>query len=79
MVNNGGSMTDKNYDPHYASDGSKTSASLRDKFAMAAMQGDLASQNEDLGYFPNDSPDEGLVNRANFYYRMADAMLKARR
>ncbi|WP_109849937.1 hypothetical protein [Proteus sp. CA142267] len=72
-------MTDKNYAPHYASDGSNTSASLRDKFAMAAMQGDLASHSEDLGYFPNDFPDEGLVNRANFYYRMADAMLKARR
>lgn len=53
-------------------------ATLRDYFAAKAMQGDLASQSEDLGYFPNDVSDEYLVNRANFYYRMADAMLKAR-
>ncbi|MEX6370729.1 hypothetical protein AB6F62_22365 [Providencia huaxiensis] len=52
--------------------------SLRDYFAAKAMQGDLASQSEDLGYFPNDVSDECLVNRAEFYYRMADAMLKAR-
>ena len=39
FVNNGGSMTDKNYDAHYKSDRSITSASLRDKFTMAAMQG----------------------------------------
>ncbi|EMX6285701.1 hypothetical protein ABN115_13425 [Providencia rettgeri] len=51
---------------------------LRDKFAMAAMQGDLASQSVSLGHFANDASEESLVNRANFYYRMADAMLKAR-
>lgn len=53
-------------------------ASLRDQFAMAAMQGDLASQSVSLGHFANDASEESLVNRANFYYRMADAMLKAR-
>lgn len=53
-------------------------ASLRDQFAMAAMQGDLASQSVSLGHFDNDAPEESLVNRAKFYYRMADAMLKAR-
>ncbi|EMW3366147.1 hypothetical protein AB2830_002731 [Proteus mirabilis] len=58
--------------------GTTTGMSLRDYLAAKAMQGDLASQSESLGYFPNDISDEILVNRANFYYRMADAMLKAR-
>ncbi|MEX6399516.1 hypothetical protein AB6E88_21435 [Providencia hangzhouensis] len=52
--------------------------SLRDYLAAKAMQGDLASQSVSLGHFANDASDESLVNRANFYYRMADAMLKAR-
>ncbi len=47
-------------------------------FAAKAMQGDLASQSVSLGHFSNDASEESLVNRANFYYRMADAMLKAR-
>ncbi|MEX6631680.1 hypothetical protein SGI36_20675 [Providencia rettgeri] len=51
---------------------------LRDYLAAKAMQGDLASQSVSLGHFANDSSEESLVNRANFYYRMADAMLKAR-
>ncbi|EJD6371464.1 hypothetical protein AAIC24_001830 [Providencia rettgeri] len=51
---------------------------LRDKFAMAAMQGDFAAQDEESGYYQNDTPDEFLIKRAEFYYRMADAMLKAR-
>ncbi|WP_368877333.1 hypothetical protein [Providencia vermicola] len=53
-------------------------ATIRDYFAKAAMQGDLASQSVSLGHFSNDASEESLVNRANFYYRMADAMLKAR-
>ena len=53
-------------------------ATIRDYFAAKAMQGDLASQSVSLGHFENDSSEESLVNRANFYYRMADAMLKAR-
>ncbi|MEQ5304908.1 hypothetical protein ABN238_12015 [Providencia rettgeri] len=52
--------------------------SLRDYLAAKAMQGDLASQSVGLGSFDNDAPDEALVNRAKFHYRMADAMLKAR-
>lgn len=51
---------------------------LRDYLAAKAMQGDLASQSVSLGHISNDASDESLVNRANFYYRMADAMLKAR-
>nr|WP_284183106.1 hypothetical protein [Providencia rettgeri] len=53
-------------------------ATIRDYFAAKAMQGDLASQSVSLGHFSNDASEESLVNRANFYYRMADAMLKAR-
>ncbi|MBN6350371.1 hypothetical protein JZM10_02680 [Providencia rettgeri] len=56
----------------------KFGMTLRDYLAAKAMQGDLASQSVSLGSFDNDAPDESLVNRANFYYRMADAMLKAR-
>ncbi|ENZ1184333.1 hypothetical protein ACGE7E_002818 [Proteus mirabilis] len=52
---------------------------LRDKFAMAVMQGDFSAQDDvGMGYYTNDTPDEFLVKRAEFYYRMADAMLKAR-
>ncbi|MGV2937290.1 hypothetical protein ACIPUA_20035 [Providencia sp. AGC89] len=58
--------------------GTDTGMSLRDYLAAKAMQGDLASQSVGLGSFDNDAPDEALVNRAKFHYRMADAMLKAR-
>ena len=51
---------------------------LRDKFAMAAMQSDWTAQSEDCGYYTSDSSDEQLLNGAELYYRMADAMLKAR-
>ncbi|EJD6583248.1 hypothetical protein M0L63_RS11150 [Providencia rettgeri] len=57
--------------------GTHTGMTLRDYFAAKAMQGDLASQSVSLGHFSNDASEESLVNRANFYYRMADAMLKA--
>ena len=58
--------------------GTNTGMTLRDYFAAKCMQGDLASQSVSLGHFANDASEESLVNRANFYYRMADAMLKAR-
>lgn len=57
--------------------GTHTGMTLRDYFAAKAMHGDLASQSVSLGHFANDASEESLVNRANFYYRMADAMLKA--
>ncbi len=52
--------------------------SLRDKFAMAAMQGDWSAQDGEVGYYVDNIPDDGLIKRAELYYRMADAMLKAR-
>lgn len=50
---------------------------LRDYFAAKAMQGDWANQSSEVGYFA-DCNDEQLFNCAKIYYRMADAMLKAR-
>nr|WP_307862961.1 hypothetical protein [Providencia rettgeri] len=59
--------------------GTHTGMTLRDYFAAKCMQGDIATQDaSDMGYYENDTSIEHLVNRANFYYRMADAMLKAR-
>lgn len=53
------------------------STSLRDQFAMAAMQGDWAAQSPELGQFATCS-DEDLERHAKDYYRIADAMLKVR-
>lgn len=54
--------------------------SLRDYFAAKAMQGDFAAQRADVegSIFYIDEEDCDLYDRAAFYYRMADAMLKAR-
>jgi hypothetical protein len=50
---------------------------LRDEFAMLVMQADISSQTSETGYvdFRND---EGMFAMATLYYKMADAMLKAR-
>ena len=53
--------------------------SLCDYFAAKAMQGDWAAQNEEGGYYPNSADMEFLVKRAELYYRMADAMIEARK
>lgn len=68
------SLRDKDEIAPHASD-IKT---LRDYFAAKAMQGDWASQSSDTGEFTNNMPSELLKSRAEFYYRMADAMLAAR-
>jgi hypothetical protein len=49
---------------------------LRDYFAAKAMQGDWASQSED--YNLARYTDDALDKQAKIYYRMADAMLRAR-
>lgn len=54
-----------------------TGMTLRDYLAAKAMQGDWTNQNSEVGYFANCN-DEQLVNSAKIYYRMADAILKAR-
>lgn len=51
---------------------------LRDHFAGLAMQGDWATQNQDMGWFDNAVSEEILYERAKVYYRMAEAMLLAR-
>lgn len=50
---------------------------LLDEFAMAAMQGDFASSNS-LITLEFGMPSDDLQVAAVFYYRMADAMMKAR-
>ncbi|MGG4689429.1 hypothetical protein [Providencia stuartii] len=52
--------------------------SLRDYFAAKAMQGDLSSSDESLAGYGSQFTDAQLESFAAFYYRMADAMLKAR-
>ncbi|MCH6573729.1 MAG: hypothetical protein IH795_00785 [Bacteroidetes bacterium] len=50
--------------------------SLRDYFAAKAMQGELSSQSQELGYYPNDKEHMELL--AYKSYKAADSMLKAR-
>lgn len=51
---------------------------LRDYFASKCMQGDWATERMDSGYWSQDDIDAIFKDRAETYYRMADAMLKAR-
>ncbi|MEX9408294.1 hypothetical protein [Proteus mirabilis] len=69
-------MTGKNYDAHYKSDGSITSASLRDKFAIAALNGCLS--HSDTSNVAFTSVKEATEYYAKLAYAYADAMLKAR-
>ncbi len=52
--------------------------SLRDYFAAKAMQGDWSAQDERSGYFDENSGEATFSKSAELYYRMADAMLRAR-
>jgi len=55
--------------------------SLRDYFAAKAMQGELAAMRDpqgDVCGIALDASDELLSRLARHYYRIADAMLKAR-
>lgn len=51
---------------------------LRDYFAAKAMNGDWSAQTADTGYFADATTTESLQKNAELYYRMADAMLRAR-
>ncbi len=57
---------------HFEQDG----MDLRDYFAAKAMAGDFA--NSAFGYFESDVEQTFLVKRAEFYFRVADAMIAAR-
>lgn len=59
-------------------DGNYHGMSLRDYFAAAALKGDWAAQDEYVGVFIEGCETAILDTRAQLYYRMADAMLKAR-
>ena len=52
---------------------------LRDYFAAKAMQGDWAAQGAACGMFVPDSDDDLFARSARMYFRMADAMLAARK
>ncbi|MCK9787996.1 hypothetical protein [Providencia sp. CIM-Carb-044] len=58
--------------------GTHTGMSLRDYLAAKAMQGDWATERMDSGYWSQDDIDAIFKDKAETYYRMADAMLKAR-
>jgi hypothetical protein len=58
---------------------SEYEAKLRDEFAGLAMQGDWATQSDEAGYYTNASSKDLLLGRAELFYRMADAMLEARK
>ena len=50
---------------------------LRDYFAAAAMQGNLAAQSEEFGVYTADGKSQALLCRES--YAIADAMLEARK
>ena len=52
-----------------------TGMTLRDYFAAAALQGNLAGQSIDVGYYDGE---DAWNKAANDAYAVADAMLKAR-
>ncbi|MCL8570884.1 hypothetical protein [Proteus mirabilis] len=58
--------------------GTDTGMTLRDFFAAKAMNADLSNSDESLAGYGSQFTDAQLENFAAFYYRMADAMLKAR-
>ena len=67
-------MTDKDTGGPAFPVGGRTGMTLRDYFAAKAMQADMSTYSEDLIY---ESPD-WFVARAEKWYAVADAMLKAR-
>ncbi|EPL0741479.1 hypothetical protein LLI17_000503 [Proteus mirabilis] len=85
LFNNGGSMTDKTGGAAFPASGhpdmqfvAQEGMNLRDYFAAKCMQGDWATERMDSGYWSQDDIDAIFKDRAETYYRMADAMLKAR-
>ncbi|HGN2318037.1 hypothetical protein ACI8BE_010325 [Proteus mirabilis] len=58
--------------------GTTAGMTLRDYFAAKAMNADLSNSDESLAGYGSQFTDAQLESFAAFYYRMADAMLKAR-
>ncbi|UDN34581.1 hypothetical protein [Proteus sp. NMG38-2] len=69
---------DSGKDCWVSSDCGGSGMTLRDYFAAKCMQGDWASGCMDSGYWSQDDIDVIFKDKAETYYRMADAMLKAR-
>lgn len=61
---------------HFDTTDAYVGMTLRDYFAAKAMQGDLA--NSEGGFLSLNASLEQLETNAALFYRMADAMLKAR-
>ena len=61
--------------------GMQSGMTLLDYFAAKAMQGDWSSQGDDngVGIFSPEVPNATLDRSARLYYRMAEAMLRARK
>ncbi len=55
-----------------------TEVSLLDRFAMAALQGDWATQTHQFQTFSAATSDNDLLLAARLYYRMAEAMMQIR-
>ena len=69
-INDGGSAF-----PHETYNGYDSGMTLRDYFAAAALQGNLAGQSVDVGYYEGK---DAWNKAAKDAYAVADAMLKAR-
>lgn len=54
-------------------------ATLRDRFAMAALQGLLAGESPEVGMFTSDDEKTGVQKVAESAYAHADAMLVTRK
>ena len=77
--NDGGPAYPVNSDNHAPI--ASTGMTLLDYFAAKAMQGELAAMVDPSGSqcgIALDTPDEALARIAKHFYRIADAMLKAR-
>jgi hypothetical protein len=61
----------------YEAGAASQAGTLRDEFAGHALAGDMATSDE--GVFLNDVDGKYLLARATLLYRMADAMLEARK
>ena len=57
---------------------SQEGMTLRDYFAAKAMEGDWAAQSVESGLFTPTTDEKVFDRSAMMYYRMADAMLRAR-
>ena len=63
--------------PAFSRAGGSNGMTLRDYFAAAAMQGNLAAQSEEFGVYTSDGKSQALLCRES--YAIADAMLEARK